>query len=37
MDHLSNFHLNQTINEPTNTILRKLCRLENWWRPTPRN
>jgi len=26
MDHLSKFHLNQTVNELRNTVLRKLAR-----------
>jgi len=30
MDHLSKFHLNQTVNEPRNIVVRKLCKLEKW-------
>jgi len=32
MDHLSKVHLNQTVNEPGNAVLRKLHKLEKWWR-----
>jgi len=28
MDHLAKFHLNQTVNEPKNAVLQKLCELE---------
>jgi len=28
MDHLSKFHLNRTVNEPENAVLRKLRKLE---------
>jgi len=34
MDHLSKFHLNRTVNEPGNAILRKLCELEKLVAPS---
>jgi len=37
IDHLSKFHLNQTVNKPGNTVLRKLSRLEKGSRPTIRS
>jgi len=37
MDHLPKFHLNQTVNELRNVVLRKLCKLEKRWRLAPRN
>jgi len=36
MDHLSKFHLNRTVNEQGNAVLRKLHELEKWWRPAPK-
>jgi len=35
-NHLSKFHLNRTVNEPGNTVLRKVRELEKWWRLAPR-
>jgi len=37
MDHLSKFHLNRTVNEPENAVLRKLRKLEKWWRLAPKS
>jgi len=37
MDHLSKFHLNQTVNKPGNPVLQKLHRLEKWWHLVPRS
>jgi len=37
MNHFSSFHLNRTVNEPENTVLRKLRRLEKHSRPTIRS
>jgi len=31
MDHLSKFHLNRTVNELGNVVLRKPRKLEKWW------
>jgi len=36
-NHLSTFHLNQTVNEPENVILQKLRRLEKCSRPMTRS
>jgi len=37
MDHLSKFHLNRTVNELGNAVLRKLCKLEKRWCLVPKN
>jgi len=37
MYHLSKFHLNRTVNELGNTVLRKLRKLEKWWRLAPKS
>jgi len=34
---LSKFHLNQTVNESRNTVLRKMHKPEKWWCLAPRN
>jgi len=34
MDHLSKFHLNQTVNEPENVVLQKLRKLKKWVAPS---
>jgi len=35
MYHLSKFQLNWTVNKPGNGVLRKLHKLEKWWRLEP--
>jgi len=37
MDHLPQFHLNRTVNEPGKAVLRKLRKLEKWLRLAPRS
>jgi len=34
---MSKFYLNRTVNEPGNAVLRKLRKLEKWWRLAPKN
>jgi len=34
---MSKFHLNQTVNKRGNVVLRKLRKLEKWWRLAPKN
>ena len=37
MDHLSKFHINRTVNELGNAVLRKLRKPEKWWRLAPKS
>ena len=37
MDHLSNFHLNRTVNKLGNAVLRKLHELEKYVAPSAQN
>jgi len=37
MDYLSKFHLNRTVNESGNAVLKTLCRLEKQWRIEPKS
>jgi len=34
---MSKFHLNRTVNEPRNAVLRKLRKPKKWWRLVPKN